>query len=977
MSMLANFRQLSLLLLVIEKLATTHRLRTLHFFNAIGQAVGAVKLEGGMVVSGIRVDDTVFIDEEFKRDTVQVAVPLRKLLHNEPLAAEEIARIQAVSLLARRALGQLMARALRRLASHADLTQIRIEDHPPGADAQSRALRFAFPPVEVLLAAGRSGRRRETDKATSLYDMPPEPVEERWLFEWQADSPGEAWPIMTSRQAEKKTNTVAQFGFLGQSLVQRFGHARREGDPIGVTAELAVTELHLYYAVLTDRYVTLLVYQTQHIDRVLRSLQDVVFDAPSIAKAPRPPAAVGMTDDKLARATGQPAAEPIVTARLDSPRTIDAPLAGPAAMSGPVPISEPISVSGPVPISDPIPIPVPVLVSEPVRLSKPAPIPAPASTSELAPIPETVHISESVPTSGPIPISEQAAISQAVSVPEPISGSIPISGPVLLPEATAVPEPIPEPVPEPIPISKTIPISKSLANGDSSQNIGPAAASRPHRASDAAEAPLLAVRGVRLALTGSPPLALPDLALGRRGLHALVGASRAVRSALLSLLAGQSLTDPTDQVTGALVYHDGPLGEMNHPTVLAAPIARSQLSLRAYLLSGLPPAAATDTKDHALHDVLDRTRLSPFHAYLNDPLEGRTLRLFPSEWLRLALARQLLGNPAMICLDDPTVGMHVADQDVLWSVLREEAKLRAILVLLHDAEEAEYNGAEVHPLLPQLASPAPLDPDATVAVSTGAQTDPLTMGRDPREVIWATPIPVLRLRDFSIRVSGRTVLSQVNLDLADHGLHVLVGPDNTRRRTFLRAVCGPRGNQIELDGQFIFGGASIRKERGLSLPSTEPRHALLSVVEYLSARPQRPSAETQAESAAYVAGLLHGARFPEMAQRMNVAFCELEPYERRVVEILSVAATQPLAMVLHDVLHGLPSDVRPRILTLLATQAAQHAILLCTHDPQPYLAFPFAPPLRVAYFDNLSICPQPPAAERVDTPTFVESKPSS
>ncbi len=560
---------------------------------------------------------------------------------------------------------------------------------------------------------------------------------------------------------------------------------------------------------------------------------------------------------------------------------------------------------------------------------------------------------------------------QSVPGPEPIpiSGVIPISGPILLPEAV--------PIPEPIPISKPIPISESRADADSPQNIQPAAASGPHRASDVPEPPLLAVRGVRLALTGSLPRALPDLALGRRGLHALVGADRAVRSALLSLLAGQSLTDPTDQVTGALVYHDGPLSEMNHPTVLAAPIARSQLSLRTYLLSGLPPAAATNTKDHALHDVLDRTRLSPFHAYLNDPLEGRTLRLFPSEWLRLALARQLLSNPAMICLDDPTVGMHVADQDVLWSVLREEAKLRAILVLLHDADEAEYNGAEVHPLLPHHASLAPFGGDATATVSTASRTDPLAQERNPREVIWATPIPVLRLRDFSIRVSGRTVLSQVNLDLADHGLHVLVGPDNTRRRTFLRAVCGPRGNQIELDGQFIFGGASIRKERGLSLPSTDPRHALLSLVEYLSARPQRPSAETQAESAAYVAGLLHSARFPEMAQRMNVAFCELEPYERRVVEILSVAATQPLAMVLHDVLHGLPSDVRPRILTLLATQAAQHAILLCTHDPQPYVSFPFAPPLRVAYFDDLSICPRPPAPELVDQPTSVESKPSS
>ena len=284
-------------------------------------------------------------------------------------------------------------------------------------------------------------------------------------------------------------------------------------------------------------------------------------------------------------------------------------------------------------------------------------------------------------------------------------------------------------------------------------------------------------------------------------------------------------------------------------------------------------------------------------------------------------------------------------------------------------------GVASAPTAPANATPdAPASGDSAAPRSASAPPpSPDTSG-----VIWPTALPILRLRDFSISVSGRTVLSQVNLDLADCGLHLLVGPENSLRRTFVRALCGPRGSQITIDGQFNFGGASLSKERGLAIPSTDPRHALSTVREYLSERPQHLNGAPRQESTRLVTELLHAAQFPEISKRLDVAFCELEPYERRVIEILALAASQPLAMVLQDVLHGLDPAIRPRLLALLAAQAAQHAILLCTDDPQPYLDFPFSPPLRIAYFgDSEILASPPPSAEAAGSAAQPPNKPRS
>ena len=262
------------------------------------------------------------------------------------------------------------------------------------------------------------------------------------------------------------------------------------------------------------------------------------------------------------------------------------------------------------------------------------------------------------------------------------------------------------------------------------------------------------------------------------------------------------------------------------------------------------------------------------------------------------------------------------------------------------------------PFLPHLPT---MDPVAAAVV-------------DPGAAVWATPIPMLRLRNFAVSVAGRSVLSNVNLDLADCGLHVLVGPDDTQRRTFLRALCGPRGSHLELQGQFLFGGASLTKEQGLAIPSTDPRHALLTVRDYLTSRPT--PWQTGRESAAGVADRIEQAGFPELARRLDVAFCELETYERRVIEILALSATQPLVMVLHDVLHGVPATIRPRILDLLAREAVAHAILLCTDQPDPYRAYPFTPPLRIAYFNDQGIRAASSSGEAHPGPEGAAAKPA-
>lgn len=261
-----------MLLLVIERVAASPRVRALTFFDSRDRQVGRISIDAGMVGIGAEVDGHTFIDEAFFREGAPVAPTLQKLLLGQALNISEGLQLHNIPLIARRCLCGVTARALRRISELCDLGKIRIAESPT-SEIRLQGERYYFSVVELLLSAGRQGTVRYTDVAARLYETPPATAEERWLFEWQIDGPDGPWPIMTTRLAERKANTVAQFGLLGQGLVQHLLRLPSEESGGVSSAALGSTAIHSYYVVSSERYVTLLVYQNNQLDRLYKSLE--------------------------------------------------------------------------------------------------------------------------------------------------------------------------------------------------------------------------------------------------------------------------------------------------------------------------------------------------------------------------------------------------------------------------------------------------------------------------------------------------------------------------------------------------------------------------------------------------------------------------------------------------------------------------------------------------------------------------------
>ena len=188
MSPIDAFRRLSSLLVIIEKLGSPQRTHLLTFRDTVGKIVGRLTLDSGMVRFGVSIADQPLVDDVFMQEAEPYSPILQRLIAKAPLSREDIHRVECVPLLLRRVFRSLTARTLRRLATLCDPERIEIvvEDAAPQG-ALDKLLDFCFPPVELLLIAGRTGTIRYADTAARIYEIPPNLAEQRWLFEWQPD----------------------------------------------------------------------------------------------------------------------------------------------------------------------------------------------------------------------------------------------------------------------------------------------------------------------------------------------------------------------------------------------------------------------------------------------------------------------------------------------------------------------------------------------------------------------------------------------------------------------------------------------------------------------------------------------------------------------------------------------------------------------------------------------------------------------
>lgn len=194
-------------------------------------------------------------------------------------------------------------------------------------------------------------------------------------------------------------------------------------------------------------------------------------------------------------------------------------------------------------------------------------------------------------------------------------------------------------------------------------------------------------RGGKRLFTAVHPL---DIGLEERQLTVVSGHSGSGKSTLANMLAG--ILTPTAghvRLDGTDLYslRDEELSRLRNERIGLVPQGHTALRALTVLDNVLLPSILY-TKDEA---PADRARELLASVGLGDLADAAPTELSGGELRRMAIARALLMDPAIVIADEPTAGLDSANATAVLTLLRDAAdRAAAVLVVSHEAEAQRF-----------------------------------------------------------------------------------------------------------------------------------------------------------------------------------------------------------------------------------------------------------------------------------------------
>ena len=194
-------------------------------------------------------------------------------------------------------------------------------------------------------------------------------------------------------------------------------------------------------------------------------------------------------------------------------------------------------------------------------------------------------------------------------------------------------------------------------------------------------------RGGKRVFTAVHPL---DIGLEERQLTVVSGHSGSGKSTLANMLAG--ILTPTAghvRLDGTDLYslRDEELSRLRNERIGLVPQGHTALRALTVLDNVLLPSILY-TKDEA---PADRARELLVAVGLGDLTDAAPTELSGGELRRMAIARALLMDPAIVVADEPTAGLDSANATAVLTLLRDAAdRGTAVLVVSHEAEAQRF-----------------------------------------------------------------------------------------------------------------------------------------------------------------------------------------------------------------------------------------------------------------------------------------------
>ena len=202
---------------------------------------------------------------------------------------------------------------------------------------------------------------------------------------------------------------------------------------------------------------------------------------------------------------------------------------------------------------------------------------------------------------------------------------------------------------------------------------------------------------------------------------------------------------------------------------------------------------------------------------------------------------------------------------------------------------------------------------------------------------------LLRGKHINRRWGGLLALNDVSIDVARGTVHAVIGTNGAGKSTLVNILSGeipPSGGSVELLGQDVTHWTQPRRARA-GLGRSYQRNTIypsFSVLENCrlaaQASAQKPWAIWQdarrcpASSAAALAAAERAGLSDVLEREAGL----LSHGQKRQLEIAMCLATAPQVLLLDEPLAGMGAEETERMLALLQSLKATHAILLIEHD---------------------------------------------
>ncbi len=203
--------------------------------------------------------------------------------------------------------------------------------------------------------------------------------------------------------------------------------------------------------------------------------------------------------------------------------------------------------------------------------------------------------------------------------------------------------------------------------------------------------------------------------------------------------------------------------------------------------------------------------------------------------------------------------------------------------------------------------------------------------------------PLLRAQRVTRRFGGLTAVAEVSLELEEGEIHAVIGTNGAGKSTLINVLAGEisiSGGSVELLGHDVTHWSQPRRARaglGRSYQRTTifPRFSVFENCRLAAqATRQMPwdvwtAADTCPVSTALAREALEKTGLSPLGRRTAGL---LSHGEKRQLEIAMCVATQPRVLLLDEPLAGMGPEETERMLGLLGSLKAGHAILLVEHD---------------------------------------------